>query len=117
MCWLDASALPSCSALNVVLFGYSLVPSDCTHTGNAFSHVQLTLEFVQCVLVGGIPFCEGRARDKTNIRNILATLESIDRLSGILFLLTPNQPRDTDAFSYYMSELIRHLHIDASKNT
>ena len=64
----------------------------------------------------GIGDTEGRARDKTNIRNILATLESIDRLSGILFLLTPNQPRDTDAFSYYMSELIRHLHIDASKN-
>lgn len=64
----------------------------------------------------GIGDTEGLARDKTNIRNILATLESIDRLSGILFLLTPNQPRDTNAFSYYMSELIRHLHIDASKN-
>jgi MoxR-like ATPase len=64
----------------------------------------------------GIGDTEGRTRDKTNIRNILATLESIDRVSGVLFLLKPNERRNTEAFSYYMSELIRHLHIDASKN-
>lgn len=64
----------------------------------------------------GIGDTKGRYQDKQNIRNILTTLESIDRLSGILFLLTPNESRNTEAFSYYMSELIRHLHIDARKN-
>jgi hypothetical protein len=64
----------------------------------------------------GIGDTEGRYRDQQNIHNILETLESVDKLSGILFLLPPNQPRATPAFTYYMTELIRHLHVDASKN-
>ncbi|CAN9313879.1 unnamed protein product [Alternaria alternata] len=64
----------------------------------------------------GIGDTAGREQDKKNIRNILETLESIDKLSGVLFLLKPDQARLTKAFSYYISELVSHLHIDASKN-
>jgi GTP-binding protein EngB required for normal cell division len=64
----------------------------------------------------GIGDTKGLEQDKMNIRNILARLESVDKLSGILFLLKPNDSRNTEPFSYYISELIRHLHIDASRN-
>ncbi|CAN9291999.1 unnamed protein product [Alternaria alternata] len=64
----------------------------------------------------GIGDTAGPSQDKKNIRNILETLESIDKLSGVLFLLKPDESRLTDAFSYYISELVRHLHVDASKN-
>jgi GTPase SAR1 family protein len=86
-----------------------------TRSSNIYSFTVDDL-VINLINTPGIGDTAGRSQDQKNIRNILERLESIDKLSVILFLFKQDKPRLTEAFSYYISELVRHLHVDASKN-
>ncbi|KAK3943702.1 hypothetical protein QBC46DRAFT_418945 [Diplogelasinospora grovesii] len=64
----------------------------------------------------GIGDTRGIAQDHENVKDILKELESVDRISTILFLLKPNSARLTTTFNFCMTELLSHLHRDTSKN-
>jgi len=55
-------------------------------------------------------------QDQRNIHDILETLESVDKLSGIMILLPIVQHRVTPNFKHYMTELLSSIHVDASEN-
>ena len=64
----------------------------------------------------GICDTRGIDQDYKNVRDILAALESVDKLSTILFLLPTNESRLTPAVKFCITELLCHLHRDACKN-
>ncbi|KAK4224244.1 hypothetical protein QBC38DRAFT_547845 [Podospora fimiseda] len=55
-------------------------------------------------------------QDHKNVKEILATLELVDKLDAILFLLKPNTAWLTKAFDFCMTELLSHLHRDTTPN-
>ncbi|KAJ9156562.1 p-loop containing nucleoside triphosphate hydrolase [Pleurostoma richardsiae] len=73
-------------------------------------------KIVRFIDTPGINDTAGVDQDHKNSRDILKMLESIDKLSAILILLPPNEPRLDATFKFCMSELLSRLHRDASKN-
>ncbi|KAK3994279.1 hypothetical protein QBC44DRAFT_392776 [Cladorrhinum sp. PSN332] len=73
-------------------------------------------EKIRLIDTPGIGDTRGLAQDQKNVRNVLSTLESVDKLDAILFLLKPNTPRLTKAFDFCMTELLSRLHRDTTAN-
>jgi predicted GTPase len=64
----------------------------------------------------GIGDTDGITQDKLNIKDILNTLKTVDKISTILFLVKPNDARASPAFKFVLTELLAHLHKDTSRN-
>ncbi|KAM6506301.1 hypothetical protein FSOLCH5_013291 [Fusarium solani] len=64
----------------------------------------------------GINDTAGLDQDHENAKDILRMLEYIDKLSAILILLPPNEPRLDATFRFCMTDLLSRLHRDTSKN-
>jgi hypothetical protein len=50
------------------------------------------------------------------VKDILNTLESVDKIHTILLLLKPNSARLGPVFNFCVTEILSHLHKDTSKN-
>ena len=64
----------------------------------------------------GIGDTRGIAYDILNQEDILATLHHIDKLHGVLILLRPTNARLNIMFRFCITELMSHLHRDATDN-
>lgn len=64
----------------------------------------------------GIGDTRGVARDHENVKDILNTLESVDKIHTVLLLLKPNSARLGPVFDFCVTELLSHLHKETSKN-
>ncbi|KAK1752044.1 Stonustoxin subunit alpha [Echria macrotheca] len=64
----------------------------------------------------GIGDTRGISQDALNKEDILATLQNIDKLHGILILLRPANARLGVMFRFCITELMTHLHRDAINN-
>ncbi|KAF2248267.1 hypothetical protein BU26DRAFT_519989 [Trematosphaeria pertusa] len=64
----------------------------------------------------GIGDTRGVAQDHENMKDILNTLESVDKIHTVLLLLKPNSSRLGPVFNFCVTELLSHLHKDTSKN-
>ena len=64
----------------------------------------------------GIGDTRGIEQDALNKEDILATLQHISKLHGILILLKPTNARLTVMFRFCITELLTHLHRDAVNN-
>ncbi|KAK4195515.1 Stonustoxin subunit alpha [Triangularia verruculosa] len=64
----------------------------------------------------GIGDTRGIGQDALNQQQILATLQHIDKLHGILILLKPDNCRLGVMFRFCITELMTHLHRDAINN-
>ena len=64
----------------------------------------------------GIGDTRGIGQDAVNQEQILATLQHIDKLHGILILLKPDNSRLGVMFRFCITELMTHLHRDAISN-
>ncbi|KAM6537887.1 hypothetical protein FALCPG4_003786 [Fusarium falciforme] len=64
----------------------------------------------------GILDTGGLDQDIQNMRDVFKTLKSFDKLSAVVFLLHPNEPRLDDSFKFCMTELFTHLHRDVAQN-
>ncbi|EHK21907.1 uncharacterized protein TRIVIDRAFT_70852 [Trichoderma virens Gv29-8] len=73
-------------------------------------------KIIQLIDTPGIGDVRGLDKDYENFQNILKTLESVDKLSTILFLMKPNSARPSSAFDFCHTELLSHLHKDSSRN-
>jgi predicted GTPase len=91
-------------------------------TGKSSTKKSLTYCFnmdgktVRFIDTPGIIDTEGPNQDHRNIKEILRMLESVGKLSAILILLTPNDPRLDATFRFCMTELLTRLHRDTSQN-
>lgn len=64
----------------------------------------------------GIGDTRGVAQDHANVKDILNTLESVDKIHTVLLLLKPNSARLGPVFDFCVTELLSHLHKETSKN-
>ncbi|RFU79494.1 dna cytosine-5--methyltransferase [Trichoderma arundinaceum] len=64
----------------------------------------------------GIGDTRGLQQDKDNVKDIIRTLKSVDKLSTILFLMKPNSARLGQVFNFCMTELLSQLHKETNKN-
>lgn len=64
----------------------------------------------------GIGDTRGLQQDKENVKGILQTLKSVDKISTILFLIKPDISRLGQMFNFCMTELLSHLHKETSQN-
>ncbi|KAL4721759.1 hypothetical protein ACLX1H_011253 [Fusarium chlamydosporum] len=78
--------------------------------------ININGKLIRLIDTPGLGDTRGIDQDFKNVSDIVKTLESIDTLSTILFLLKPNNPRLTPSFGFVLSELMTHLHQDTAKN-
>lgn len=64
----------------------------------------------------GIGDTRGLDQDHRNVKDILQTLESVNQLNAVLFLMKPNAARLTPTFDFCLTELMSHLHKDTKRN-
>lgn len=100
-----------------VKIGKSLEEADGSHEQSATQsttvyRIQIDL-IVRLIHTPGIGDTRGVEQD---IAGILSTLASFETLNGILILLKPNSARLTLVFKFCITELLTHLHRDASRN-
>ncbi|EWZ30628.1 hypothetical protein FOZG_16101 [Fusarium oxysporum Fo47] len=73
-------------------------------------------KIIRLIDTPGIGDTRGIDQDQKNVKDILETLESVDKLNTILFLMKPNSARLTATFDFCLTELLSHLHKDTNKN-
>ncbi|GFP52385.1 hypothetical protein TASIC1_0001053700 [Trichoderma asperellum] len=64
----------------------------------------------------GIGDTRGLQQDKKNVKGILQTLKSVEKISTVLFLIKPNLSRLGQVFNFCMTELLSHLHKETNQN-
>ncbi|RTE78016.1 hypothetical protein BHE90_007488 [Fusarium euwallaceae] len=64
----------------------------------------------------GILDTGGLDQDLQNLDDVFRTLKSFNKLSAVVFLLHPSEPRLDDSFKFCMTELFTHLHRDVAQN-
>ncbi|KAM0421140.1 hypothetical protein ACHAPT_011032 [Fusarium lateritium] len=64
----------------------------------------------------GILDTGGLDQDRQNLDDVFQALKSLDKLSAVVFLLHPNEPRLDDSFKFCITELFVHLHRDVAQN-
>lgn len=86
-----------------------------TRSSQVYSFVigDIILKFID---TPGMGDTDGLEQDRKNVKNILYTLESVHKLSAVLFLLESGDSKTTTEFRFCITELLSQLHIDASKN-
>lgn len=84
--------------------------------GTTVYRIQMGDLLVRLIDTPGIGDTRGIEQDKVNMAGILSTLASFETLDGILILLKPNSARLTLMFKFCVTELLTHLHRDASRN-
>lgn len=104
-----------------VKIGKSLEGADGSHAQSATQsttvyRIQIGDLIVRLIDTPGIGDTRGVEQDKANMAGILSTLASFETLNGILILLKPNSARLTLMFKFCITELLTHLHRDASRN-
>lgn len=71
---------------------------------------------VRLIDTPGIGDTRGEAWDKKNIKNILIQLKKFKHIHGICIFLKPNESRLNIMLEYCITELLVHLHKNASRN-
>ena len=71
---------------------------------------------VKIIDTPGIGDTRGNDHDKINLQNIMTHLSNLDEINGICILLKPNNAQLSAVFSFYIKELLTHLHRDACRN-
>ncbi len=71
---------------------------------------------VRIIDTPGIGDTRGQEQDKKNIQCILDALGTYAKIHALVFMLKPNEARLTSYFEFYMYELFKMLHVDASRN-
>lgn len=104
-----------------VKIGRSIEEADGSHGQSATQsttvyRIQIGDLIVRLIDTPGIGDTRGVEQDKANMAGILSTLASFETLNGILILLKPNSARLTLMFKFCITELLTHLHRDASRN-
>jgi GTPase SAR1 family protein len=104
-----------------VKIGKSVEEADGSHgqsatQGTTVYRIQIGDLIVRLIDTPGIGDTRGIEQDKANMAGILSTLASFETLNGILILLKPNSARLTLMFKFCITELLTHLHRDASRN-
>jgi len=87
-----------------------------TQRGTIYSLEMDNGKSIRLIDTPGIGDSRGIRYDDANIKDILTTLEQVDKLSAILILLRPSQARLTPTFRFCLIELFRHLHRSAVRN-
>lgn len=78
--------------------------------------VNINGKLIRLIDTPGLGDTRGLDQDYKNVADIMQTLESVDTLSAIMFLMNNNAVRLTPSFDFVLSELMNHLHKDTAKN-
>lgn len=78
--------------------------------------ININGKLLRLVDTPGLGDTRGLDQDYKNVADIMRTLESLETLSSILFVIKNNDSRLTTSFDFVLSELMMHLHKDTAKN-